>query len=46
METCCFFTLVSALIVVVIVCLVVLIVFAYNIHSELKEIHRITKENL
>lgn len=46
MNTGCFLTLISALIIVVIACLTVLCVFAYNIHSELKEIHKITEDNL
>ena len=46
MNTCCFLTLISVLIVVVIACLIVLCVFAYNIHSELKLIHRITEDKL
>lgn len=46
MDTNCFLTLISALIAIVIIILFVIIVFAYNIHSELKEIRRIIKDNL
>lgn len=46
MDTNCFLTLISALIAFVIIILFVLTVFAYNIHSELKEIRRIIKNNL
>ncbi len=46
MNTYCFLTLISVLIVAAIACLIVLCVFAYNIHSELKAIHKITEDNL
>ena len=46
MDTNCFLTLISALIAFVIIFMFVINAFAYNIHSELKEIRRIIKDNL
>ena len=44
MDTNCFLTLISALIAFVIIFMFVITAFAYNIHSELKEIRRIIKD--